>query len=153
MKPPEGRYRTATQVKVLSPEITNIGRDDRVHFLEVSMSGSAMVSDRMPSRGLRPWYGVERRVQELGRPHRLREGGATGEPAACDSEHTSCLRAVRGHNRKGRKPEGRWGVGSAHSRGVAVVMRGEGQTHSKGLTPARKGSRRHRPHTEAGELW
>jgi hypothetical protein len=34
-----------------------------------------------------------------------------------------------------------------------VVMRGEGQTHSKGLTPARKGLRTHSPHTEAGQLW
>jgi hypothetical protein len=34
-----------------------------------------------------------------------------------------------------------------------VVTRGEGLTHSKGLTPARKGPRRHGPHTEAGESW
>jgi len=155
MKPLEGRYQTATQVKGLSSEIINVGRDHSVHLLEVSMTGSDMVSDRLPSRSLRPWYGIEGSVRELGRSRRLHEEARKTKNLSFMGVNThSGARVVVGwNNRKGRKPEGGREVGSAHSRGVAVVMRGEGRTHSKGLTLVRKGPRRHRPHTEVDRLW
>ena len=67
MKPGIGRYQTATQVKVLSPVITNIKEVDSVHLLEDSMIYRDMVSDKSLFRGLSPWYDIARRLQELGR--------------------------------------------------------------------------------------
>ena len=68
MEPPEGMYQTATKVKVLSPEITNIEEADSVHKLEGSMSCTAMARYSLLFRGLRPWYGTERKLSEPGRP-------------------------------------------------------------------------------------
>ena len=80
MKPLEGRYQTAMQVKGLSSEIFNVGRDHSVHPLEVSMTGSDMVSDRLPFRSLRPWYGIEWSVRELGRKWNANEEPVAGKP-------------------------------------------------------------------------
>jgi len=67
MKPADGRYQTATQVKVISPEIINVGKVDSVHLLEDSTIYLAMVRGISLSRGLRPWYGIAWKLQELGR--------------------------------------------------------------------------------------
>jgi hypothetical protein len=73
MKPQERRRQTATQVKGLSPEKVYVGEADSVHGLEGSKAQGAKVSRARLVRGLRPWYGVERVLHELGRPARLPE--------------------------------------------------------------------------------
>ena len=55
MKPVEGTYQAATQVKVLSPEILNIIEADVFHCTEGSMKGDDMVSHHSLYRGLSPW--------------------------------------------------------------------------------------------------
>lgn len=151
MKPLEGRYQTATQVKGLSSEISNGGRDHSVHVLEVSMTGSDMVSDRLPSRSLRPWYGIEWSVRELGRSRYLHEKAHKPKNLSFMGVNThSRARVVVGwNNRKGRKPDGVREVGSVHSRGVAGVTAGEGYTHSKGLTLVCRVVGQHSLHAEA----
>lgn len=105
MKPPEGMYQTATKVKVLSPEITNIEEADSFHELEGSMSYTAMARSSSLFRGLRPWYGTERKLSEPGRPVLFpRE-------------------RIPGNNPERRGfGDGSAGVGLIHSRGVAGVM-------------------------------
>lgn len=67
MKPPDGKYQTATKVNVLSPEIFNVREVDSFHLLEDSKICVDMVRCKFLSRGLRQWYGIERKLQELGR--------------------------------------------------------------------------------------
>jgi len=131
MEPPEGMCQTATKVKVLSPEITNIEEADSVHELEGSMSYTAMARYNLLFRGLRPWYGTERKLSEPGRPVLLLE------------------RQIPGNNleRKGFR-DGSAGVGLIHSRGVAGVMSCEEKIHSKGLALLCKGKGRHDSTTE-----
>lgn len=71
MKPQERRRQTATQVKELSPETLHVDEADSVHVLEGSRTHDGMVSDASLVRGLRPWYGVESVLQELGSPVRF----------------------------------------------------------------------------------
>ena len=68
MKPPEGMYQTATKVKVLSPENTNIEEADSFHKLEGRINHTVMARYSLLFRGLRPWYGAERKLLEPGRP-------------------------------------------------------------------------------------
>ena len=67
MKPTGRRYQTATKVKVLSPVISNIKEVDSFHLLEDSMIYLVKVRDKLLFRGLRPWYDIARKLQELGR--------------------------------------------------------------------------------------
>ncbi|CAM9149187.1 unnamed protein product [Choristocarpus tenellus] len=53
MKPIEATYQAATQVKVLSPEISDIIEADVFHCAESCMKGDAMVSHHSLYRGLR----------------------------------------------------------------------------------------------------
>ena len=131
MEPPEGMYQTATEVKVLSPEITNIGEADSVHKLEGSMSCTAMARYSVLFRGLRPWYGTERKLSEPGRPVLFLE------------------KQIPGNNleRRGFRDD-RAGVGLIHSRGVAGVMSCEERIHSKGLALLCEGKGRHDSTTE-----
>jgi hypothetical protein len=126
MEPPEGMYQTATQVKVLSPEITNIGEADSVHKLEGSMSYTAMARYSVLFRGLRPWYGTERKLSEPGRPVLFLQ------------------RQIPGNNLERREfRDDSAGVGLIHSRGVAGVMPCEERVHSKGLALICKGKGKH----------
>lgn len=126
MKPPEGMYQTATKVKVLSPEIYDIEEADSFHLLEGSMSYTAMARSSSLFRGLRPWYGIERKLSEPGRPVLFpRE-------------------RIPGNNLKKRGfRDGSAGVGLIHSRGVAGVMPCEEKIHSKGLALICKGKGKH----------
>lgn len=63
----EGRYQTATRVKVLSPVIYNIKEVDSFHMLEDSTICIDKAKDRLLFRGLSPWYDIEWKLQELGR--------------------------------------------------------------------------------------
>ena len=131
MEPPEGMYQTATKVKVLSLEIYNIGEADSVHKLEGSMSCTAMARYSLLFRGLRPWYGTERKLSEPGRPVLFLQ------------------RQIPGNNleRRGFR-DGSAGVGLIHSRGVAGVMSCEERIHSKGLALLCKGKGKHVSTTE-----
>ena len=73
VKPVEGTYQAATQVKVLSPEIFNIVDADVFHHAESSTKDNAMVSCHSIYRGLRPWHGMRWRLCELGRSSVFRE--------------------------------------------------------------------------------
>ncbi|NOQ87120.1 MAG: hypothetical protein GQ554_09605 [Deltaproteobacteria bacterium] len=116
MKPPEGMYQTATKVKVLSPETYNIEEADSVRKLEGRMSYTAMARYSLLFRGLRPWYGTERKLSEPGRPVLFLQ------------------RQMPGNNLERREfRDDSAGVGLIHSRGVAGVMPCEERVHSKGL--------------------
>ena len=138
MKPQERRHQTATQVKGLSPETIHIGEADSVHVLEGSRTHDGRVSDASLVRGLRPWYGVERVLHELGRSVRLPRKG---------------ILADNPKRRGGRN--GGAGVGPAHSRGVAGVMPCAGKPDSKGPAVAwggqEKQGRYRRPGIHANE--
>jgi len=131
MEPPEGMYQTATKVKVLSPEITNIEEADSVHKLEGSMSCTAMARYSLLFRGLRPWYGTERKLSEPGRPVLFLQ------------------EQIPGNNleRRGFRNDSA-GVGLIHSRGVAGAMPCEEIIHSKGLALLCKGKGKHVTTTE-----
>ena len=67
MKPIEATYQAATQVKVLSPEISNIIEADVLHKTEGSMKGGAMVSHHSLYRGPSPWHDMRWSLSKLGR--------------------------------------------------------------------------------------
>jgi len=67
VKPVEGTYQAATQVKVLSPVINNVVEADVFHCTESSTKGDAKVSCHLLYRGLRPWHGMRWKLSELGR--------------------------------------------------------------------------------------
>ena len=131
MKPPEGMYQTATKVKVLSPENTNIEEADSFHKLEGRMNHTAMARYSLLFRGLRPWYGAERKLLEPGRPVLFPQ-----------------IR-IPGNNpkRRGFRNDSA-GVGLIHIRGVAGVMPCEEKIHSKGLALICKGKGKHATTTE-----
>ena len=105
MKPTDGRYQTATQVKVFSLEIFNVGKVDGIHELEDGMIYLAMVRGVLLSRGLRPWYGIAWKLQELGR--------------AC--LFLIKIRIVANNPERRGCGEDIQAVGLTHSRGVADV--------------------------------
>ena len=131
MKPPEGMYQTATKVKVLSPENANIEEADSFHLLEGRMNDTVMARYSLLFRGLRPWYGAERKLLEPGRPALF--------PQRWIPENNLKKRGFR---------KGSAGVGLIHSRGVARVMPCEETNHSKGLALICKGKGKHGTTTE-----
>ena len=138
MKPQERRHQTATQVKGLSPETIHIGEADSVHVLEGSRTHDGRVSDASLVRGLRPWYGVERVLHELGRPERLPRKGILADNPKRRGGRNGCA-----------------GVGPVHSRGVAGAMPCAGKPDSKGPAAAYRGrekqGRYRRPGIHANE--
>jgi len=67
VKPIEATYQAATQVKVLSPEISNIIEVDVLLSTENSMKDGVMVSHHSLYRGLSPWHAMRWTLSELGR--------------------------------------------------------------------------------------
>jgi hypothetical protein len=115
MKPLEGRCQTATQVKGLSPVNFNVKEADSVHLLEGSKKSFDMVRNYSLFRGLRPWYDIEWKLQELGR-----------------SEWLSACRIFADNPKRREGGDGYSEVGLTHIRGVAGVMSCESEAHSKG---------------------
>ena len=115
MKPLEGRCQTATQVKGLSPVNFNVKEADSVHLLEGSKKSFDMVRNYSLFRGLRPWYDIEWKLQELGR-----------------SEWLSACRIFADNPKKKKDGDSYPEVGLTHSRGVTGVMSCESEAHSKG---------------------
>ena len=117
-----GKCQTATQVKGLSPEIINIEEADSFHILESRIYRTDMARCGLLFRGLRPWYGIEWKSQELGRP-----GLLPGRRIFADNLKKRGCR------------KGNTGVGLTHSRGVAGVIPCASETHSKGTAVICKG--------------
>lgn len=67
MKPLEGTYQAATQVKVLSPEIPEIIEADVFHSAEGNMKDGDMVSHHSLYRGPSPWHDMRWNLCKLGR--------------------------------------------------------------------------------------
>jgi hypothetical protein len=129
MKPADGSYQTEIRfrVKVLSLETINIEGADSLHILEGRMIYTDMVRFKLSLRGLSPWYGIEWKLQELGR--------------ACIS---SFRRIVANNPERRGSSENMQAVGLTHSRGVIGVMPDEPEKrHSKGLAILRKGKEKH----------
>ena len=135
MKPLDGRYQTATQVKGLSLEKLDVKEVDSVHVLEDSKRSFVTVRSFSLFRGLRPWYDIAWNLQELGRPIKFSGSGIF----------------VNNPERRGHE-EDFVGVGLTHIRGVAEVMLCEctgkmrgilKTTHPKGSAVICKGERRH----------
>lgn len=133
MKPSDGRYQAATQVKELSHEITNIEEVDSFHVLEDRMRHCEKASDALLLRGLRPWHGIEWKLQELGRPGLFSEKRIFADNL----------------KKKGSKDDDS-GVGLTHSRGVAGVMPCEKGVHSKGSAVICRGEGKHGLNKETG---
>lgn len=126
MKLLDGRYQTATQVKVLSPVILHTKEADSVHILEGRKSDFDKARRHSLFRGLSPRYDIEKKLQELGRPILLSRSRITA------------------YNLKRRgSGKDRIGVGLIHSRGVAGIITCETKGHSKGLTLLRRGEGKH----------
>ena len=88
VKPTGRRYQTATRVKVLSPVIINVKEVDsfsRLAGLEDNMIYLAKVRDKLLFRGLRPWYDIARKLQELGRSCKLCDLVKRGTPPMADN--------------------------------------------------------------------
>jgi hypothetical protein len=134
MKPPEGRYQTATQVKGLSPVNSNVKEADSVHLLEGSKKSFNMVRNNSLFRGLRPWYDIEWKLQELGRPERFSGNRIFADNSKRKGSGNDCL-----------------GVGLIHSRGVAGVMPCERKTHPKGSAVICRGDGKHGLYKETEE--
>lgn len=115
MKPLEGRCQTATQVKGLSPVKYDVMEADSVHLLEGSRNCFDMVRSSFLYRGLRPWYDIEWKLQELGR-----------------SGWLSDIRISADNSKRRGGGDGHPEVGLIHSRGVTGVMPCESEAHSKG---------------------
>jgi len=112
MKPTEGMYQTEIRylrVKVSSLETTNIEGVDSVHVLEDRTVYTAKARYILSFRGLSPWYGTARKLQELGR--------------ACINSGSNRI-AANNPQRRGSR-ERVQAVGPTHSRGVAEVMLSE----------------------------
>ena len=67
MRLQDRKHQTATQVKVLSPEIRHIIEVDVLHRSEDSMNGDAMVSHHSLYRGRSPWHVMRWSLRKLGR--------------------------------------------------------------------------------------
>jgi hypothetical protein len=117
MKPQERKFQTATQVKGLSPEIFRVDEADSVHLLEGNRMRNDKASEASLVRGLRPRYGIESRLYELGSPARFPCKWISADNPERKGSREDCA-----------------GVGLAHSRGVTGVMSREGE-------PTRRGQR------------
>ena len=134
MKLQNGRYQTATQVKVLSPVITNVKEADSLHLLEGNTIYLNKAREKSLFRGLSPWYDIERKLQELGR--------SKLSPQKWKSDANLKKKEIRNNSLE---------VGLIHSRGVTGVMPCEANSHSKGLALVCKGKGKHEPTNELEE--
>lgn len=169
MKPMEGRYQTATQVKVLSPVIINNKEVDSFHLLEDSTICIDKARDRLLFRGLSPWYDIEWKLQELGRAltffakNRTKCGQVRDQKSELIEDDIPPILAIRskGYSKAGdfklkkrELVEDVKAVGLTHSRGVAGAMSCEvNKFHSKGLALICRGKERHSLIIELEQLW
>lgn len=131
MKPQDRKHQTATQVKVLSPEIILFIEADGFHLPEGNKEDFAMVRNLSLYRGLSPQYGVEWKSQKLGR-----------------SKQFSRERIFANNLKKKGSGNGCLEVGLLRSRGVIGVMPYASNAHSKGAAVVCRGEGRHDPYKE-----
>jgi len=138
MKLSDGKYQTATQVKVSSSETLFVGEVDSLLFLENNMMYSIKVSYASLSRGLRPWYDAERNLREPGRSMQFPRRGISADNLKKRGGRDDCME-----------------VGLTHSRGVVGVTSyvPERKGDLKGLASVRSGSGQHSLYAEREELW
>ena len=138
MKLSEGKYQTATQVKVLSPETLYVGEVDSFLFLENNMMYSEKVSYASLSRGLSPWYDAEGNLREPGRSMQFPQRRISADNLKKRGGRDDCME-----------------VGLTHSRGVVGVtpyVSGR-KGNSKGLASVRRGTGQHSLYPEKEALW
>jgi hypothetical protein len=126
MKPQDRKHQTATQVKVLSPEITLIIEADVVHKSEGNKIDFAMVRNLFLYRGLSPQYGVEWKSQKLGRSKQFSRERIFANNLKKKESGNDCLEVglLRIRGVIGVMP---YENSNVHSKGAAVVWRGEGR--------------------------
>lgn len=126
MKPQDRKHQTATQVKVLSPEIINVIEADDFHLSEGYKIDFALVRNLSLYRGLSPQYGVEWKSQKLGRSKQLSHERIFADNLKKKGSGNGCLEVglLRSRGVIGVMP---YESIDAHSKGVAVVCRGEGR--------------------------
>ena len=126
MKPQERIHQTATQVKVLSPEISHVIEADGFHFPEGNKVDFVLVRNLSLYRGLSPQYGVEGKSQKLGRSKQFSRERIFANNLKKKESGNDCLEVglLRIRGVIGVMPyENR----NVHSKGAAVVCRGEGR--------------------------
>lgn len=126
MKPQDRKHQTVTQVKVLSPEITLIIEADGFHFPEGNKVDFEMVRNLSLYRGLSPQYGVEWESQKLGRSKQFSRERIFTNNLKKKGSGNDCLEVglLRSRGVIGVMP---YESSNAHSKGAAVVCRGEGR--------------------------
>lgn len=149
MKPTDGRYRTATKVNVLSPEIVNVGRGR-----QCSLTGRQEKEYRegemlVTPRGLRQWYGIEWKVQELGRSYRFYKGWRKGNLSLAGVNTHLNPEVVGGNN---LKKEGTSKTGRKSDYPI-VVRKQDNACGAKGITLLWKGSGTNCPDIEQERQW
>ena len=126
MKPQDRKHQTATQVKVLSPEIFLFIEADDFHLSEGNKVDFATVRNLSLYRGLSPQYGVEWKSQKLGRSKQFSRERIFANNLKKRVSGNDCLEVglLRSRGVVGVMPyEG----SDAYSKGAAVVCRGEGK--------------------------
>lgn len=129
MKPQDRKHQTATQVKVLSPEILQFIEADGVHKSEGNKRNFAMVKSLSLYRGLSPQYGVEWKSQKLGRSKQFSRERIFANNLKKKESGNDCVE-----------------VGLLRSRGVIGVMPYESNAHSKGAAIVCRGEGKHDPY-------
>ena len=169
MKPMEGKYQTATQVKVLSLVINKVKEVYSFHSLEDSTIYFDKARNRLLFRGLSPWYDIERKLQKLGRAltflvkKRTIYGQVRDQKSELMEVNISPILAIRtkryckvGYDKLKKQglSEDVKAVGLTHSRGVAGAMSCEPNwRHSKGLASICKGEEQHSLNADLEQLW
>ena len=149
MKPTDGKYQTATQVKVLSPEIFNVGIGRQFPFTGRQQRGYRNGEIFSPPRGLRPWYGIERKLQELGRSYWLYDRCGRGDLSLAGVNTHLTPEIVEGNNPK------RGGTSKADRKSdYPIVVKKRGNAcGAKGITLLCKGLGTDCPDVEQEEQW
>ncbi len=136
MKPSDGRYQTATQVKVFSPVIINVREVDSVHLLEDSMWHTDMARCVSLSRGLSPWYGIEWRLSRcIGRRALLFFGQITHFYGQVRDNKSELILVIRISPELALRNKRYTKVGDdkSETRGFAECIKAVGLTHSRGV--------------------
>ena len=126
MKPQARKHQTATQVKVLSPEIPLFIEADDFHISEGNKIDFALVRSLSLYRGLSPQYGVEWKSQKLGRSKQFSRERIFANNLKKKESGNGCLEVglLRSRGAIGVMP---YESSDAHSKGAAVVCRGKGR--------------------------
>ena len=126
MKPQDRKHQTVTQVKVLSPEILHFIEADDFHISEGNKINFVTVKSLSLYRDLSPQYGVEWKSQKLGRSKQFSRERIFANNLKKRGSGNDCLEVglLRIRGVIGVMP---YENSNVHSKGAAVVCRGEGR--------------------------